>query len=237
MSIGMLSRLLLAAGLVSLTLGACGNPEVAKIKAVLKERLKDPESAQFKTLVISDSGQEACVVWNAKNSMGGYADWKMAWVLNENSKWRVSNPDMANGLIFDCADPAFKIWVADREASQKREKLAVSQAEAQAYSTIKQAKGISLEEAVAIGKSKCAKLVDAIGSKSADIANPERKRYRQITEHRLSEYRTDLEKVNCDKYTEAYLNSLSLEDCLTEAKMSDSSVTESMCRTVFGQAK
>lgn len=54
--------------LVVLILGACGRQ--GKVEAVVKESLKDPDSAKFGELYEKDG--YGCILVNAKNSMGGY---------------------------------------------------------------------------------------------------------------------------------------------------------------------
>lgn len=194
----------------------------AVVKEVVKAQLKDPESAQFKAVVISDSGEQACALWNAKNSMGGYGDWQVAWLHNKDSKWNVSILDLRDGLLFQCADPAFKLWVAESEASKKSEESARSQAENKAYAIIQNAKKTSLEEAIKISKSTCANLVEYFIYKSEDIANPARKPYHALPEQRLRESQADLEQLNCEKYTDKYLGEQKYADCVVESKINPS---------------
>lgn len=82
---------------------ACG-PQ-SKIEAKIKDQLKDPESAQFRGLVSSKSGKYACIEWNAKNSMGGYANWQLAEMEKTLDGWRVINLD---GSQYNCTADQFK---------------------------------------------------------------------------------------------------------------------------------
>ena len=95
----MKTRRTLATLVVAVLLGGCGDD--AAITNAVKEQLKDPGSAQFKKVTISQSGQLACVVWNAKNSLGGYDDWKTATLEKglHNSSWKIENLDVA---AFNC---------------------------------------------------------------------------------------------------------------------------------------
>lgn len=94
---------LLIVGLSSLALVACG--EQSKIEDAVKQQLKDPGSATFKDLVISSDEHEACILWNAKNSLGGYGDWAVARLTNENSQWVVFNMQLSDQQIRDyCTD-------------------------------------------------------------------------------------------------------------------------------------
>jgi hypothetical protein len=74
--------------LLALALAACGDS--SKIKDAVRERVKDPGSTQFKDLFVNE-GKFACVVWNAKNSMGGYGDWHVAELRKLDDDWHVSN--------------------------------------------------------------------------------------------------------------------------------------------------
>ena len=91
----MKTRRTLATLVIAVILGGCGND--AAIKNAVKEKLKDPGSAQFKEVIRSQSGQFACVVWNAKNGLGGYDDWKAATLKRDrdNSSWKIENLDGA----------------------------------------------------------------------------------------------------------------------------------------------
>lgn len=89
-------------------LAACG--EGSKIKDVIRNNLKDPGSANFKDLVVSEDGKRACIVWNAKNSMGGYGDWNIAELKKDGlaangDKWIVK--DM-KGLSQNCTEISFR---------------------------------------------------------------------------------------------------------------------------------
>lgn len=54
----------------ALLLSACG--EKAEIKTIVKDHLIDPDSAKFGEILISQNGEYACALVNAKNRMGGY---------------------------------------------------------------------------------------------------------------------------------------------------------------------
>lgn len=55
---------------LDITLLGCG--EESKIRDLVRENLKDPDSVQFEDFIISNNDSVACITWNAKNSMGGY---------------------------------------------------------------------------------------------------------------------------------------------------------------------
>lgn len=118
-----------------LTLVACG--EDSKIKEAIRDKLKDPGSANFKDVLVSKDGRRACAVWNAKNSMGGYSGWEVAQLLYQSSGWTVTKMKWEEDR---CSEHGFQIldaeFVADQEARRKviemlskARKISVSEAE------------------------------------------------------------------------------------------------------------
>jgi hypothetical protein len=93
-------------------LAACGDDD-SKIKDVIRQYLKDPGSAQFKDTVVSKDGERACIVWNAKNSMGGYGDWEVTELLKLNSVWVVKD---IKGSEQNCSETGFKALDAGAKA-------------------------------------------------------------------------------------------------------------------------
>lgn len=88
-----------------------GCSDKTKIEDAVRSHLKDPSSAQFDGLVKSDSGNFACTIWNAKNSMGGYSDWKIAELSKVGSDWNVTK---IQGSENNCLSEGFKL--KDRQA-------------------------------------------------------------------------------------------------------------------------
>ena len=86
-----------------LTLTACG--EDSKIKEAVKNGLADPNSAQFKSPLVSTDGKRSCVIWNAKNSTGGYDDWKTAELKKGAVGWVIEHMD---GNEDNCSESGFK---------------------------------------------------------------------------------------------------------------------------------
>ena len=107
---------------VSSALAACG--EESRIKDVVKHRLKDPESAQFKDTIYSPDGKRACLIWNAKNSMGGYGNWNIAELKKMESEWIVNNLD---GSKYNCSDAGFKALDAGEKAEADAKVRAIEQ--------------------------------------------------------------------------------------------------------------
>jgi len=127
--------------LLPILLAACG--QGGQIEKAVREKLKDPDSAKFKDLVVSENGERACVVWNAKNSMGGYGDWDVAELQKINSSWKVN--DM-RGNESNCTPVGFKaldaIPKAQFEATQKALEM-LSRTTGKKHDTIKDYGNIS----------------------------------------------------------------------------------------------
>lgn len=85
--------------LTALALVACGgDSDVKKIKAAVKERLIDPESARFGTAVFNPENTRVCIEVNAKNRMGGYAGQNIVELSKVGDDWQVDNMDKAASL-------------------------------------------------------------------------------------------------------------------------------------------
>jgi hypothetical protein len=83
----------------SYSLSACDQlpwSSVAKARDAVKDQLIDPQSAQFRNEVLTETGR-VCGEVNAKNRMGGYTGFKNYWVSFNPNNAIVSNgpPDFA----------------------------------------------------------------------------------------------------------------------------------------------
>lgn len=163
-------------------LAACG--EESKIKDAVRNSLKDPGSAQFKDAIISAKKNMACITWNAKNSMGGYGNWSTAELAKEDSEWIVQemqgNPD-------NCTQDHFLIENAKLEA----------------IDLLQKAKNISKTEAVELAENQCRSLVNTyIFAVKIDSMGPNAfkltKDYEDFHSHTLPEYRSRVEKGQCE---------------------------------------
>lgn len=83
------ARLATIIGCTLLLMGCSWGGNEGEAKDAVRQHLKDPESVKFKDFVISKSGNYACVIWNARNSMGGYGEWEIAELKKIRSKWGV----------------------------------------------------------------------------------------------------------------------------------------------------
>lgn len=96
--------------MLQLLLVSCSNEsKSARITNSLEEaimaRLNDPDSAKFKNKVFSGDGKKACIIWNAKNKMGGYGDWQIAELTLSGSQWIVKDME---GSADNCTERAFQ---------------------------------------------------------------------------------------------------------------------------------
>ena len=121
--------------LLPIFLAACG--QSGQIEKAVREQLKDPDSAKFKDMVISSDGNRACIVWNAKNSLGGYGDWDVAELEKVESGWKITR---IKGQEDNCTPSGFKALdarpKAEFEATQQALEL-LSKATGQKHDTIK----------------------------------------------------------------------------------------------------
>lgn len=67
----------------------CGDRDIESIKKAVKERLVDPDSAKFGTVAFTPDESEACIEYNSKNRMGGYAGTSIALMKKKSGKWEV----------------------------------------------------------------------------------------------------------------------------------------------------
>jgi len=74
------------------------------VKEAVKDRLIDPQSAQFGAITFSTSGSEACAEVNAKNRMGGYTGRKQVQLRKLKGQWvwvgdfEVSHDECVRGI-------------------------------------------------------------------------------------------------------------------------------------------
>ncbi len=103
-----------------LALVGCG--EESKIKDAVRAHLNDPGSAEFKDVFISANGERACIVWNAKNKMGGYGDWKMSELTKKTSAWEI---EKMNGSKRNCSEVGVKALDAEKQARKEAKERAI----------------------------------------------------------------------------------------------------------------
>ena len=139
-------------------LASCGDS--SKIKDVVRQNLKDPGSAQFKDTIFSPDNKRACIVWNAKNSMGGYGNWDVAELKKENSEWTVTE---MKGSEEDCSETGFKALDAEEKAE--------IDARMKAIEILQKVKNISSKEAAELGiNGKCSGIVWSYAYNSKHVA-------------------------------------------------------------------
>lgn len=77
---------LLTSGIVCLTLAGCNSMQ-RDAEALVRENLKDPDSARFGTFYYNEKTKKACLTVNAKNSMGGYTGDKQVLLSRLDDRW------------------------------------------------------------------------------------------------------------------------------------------------------
>lgn len=115
--------------LLSLSLTACKNQAYEKVQSAVREKLNDPESAQFRLITpskVDPSGDTFCGEVNAKNAMGGYVGYR-AFVVMDGKVLAMAGRSMSfedveaalktKPLSGDATDPLF-IWGFCLEASK-----------------------------------------------------------------------------------------------------------------------
>jgi len=75
--------------LISILVSACSDEN--SIKDAITNTLIDPDSVQFKEISISSQNKSSCVIWNAKNAMGGYSDWNRTIFMKYSGKWVITD--------------------------------------------------------------------------------------------------------------------------------------------------
>jgi hypothetical protein len=174
---------------LALMLSACGGEE-SKIKNVVQQNLKDPSSVQFKDVVISENGWRACIIWNAKNSMGGYGDWNVAELRKIGSEWTAHE---MNGSSSNCSESAFKAIDAGEKAEIDAKEKAIE--------LLQKAKNISSEEASKLATGVCNAAVYNFVFYSKELAKAQIIQDTgmiQMVEKQLSSVQTKLEKGECE---------------------------------------
>jgi hypothetical protein len=79
-------KVALIVALASVLPGCSGKSQAER---AVREILKDPDSAKFGEFEVVDDtdGKGACLVVNAKNSMGGYTGDQVASLIKKDGKW------------------------------------------------------------------------------------------------------------------------------------------------------
>lgn len=99
---------------VLLSLAGCS--EQSSIENVVRENLRDPESSQFRNLVVSKGSSRACIEWNAKNAFGGYGDWDVARLNKRDGEWVVSQIQVPSSNLHDCSQKSLDLAEQTEEA-------------------------------------------------------------------------------------------------------------------------
>ncbi len=97
--------------LITVLLSACSNS--SSFKDLVRDRLNDPDSAKFKDDSVASNGLRGCILWNAKNRMGGYGEWQIAEFKKLDGTWIVVTLD---GLEENCTEIGFQAIDAHEKA-------------------------------------------------------------------------------------------------------------------------
>lgn len=87
---------ILIVGLFAVVFAGCG--QQSNMESAVKERLKDPGSAQFKSMVLSKEGNYGCIEYNSKNSFGGYGDSSIASLQKISGSWVVTSMEQSANM-------------------------------------------------------------------------------------------------------------------------------------------
>lgn len=175
---------------VIFVLASCG--DTSKIKDVIRQNLKDPGSAEFKDTAFSADNKRACIVWNAKNSMGGYGNWAVAEFVKKDSVWIVK---AMKGSESNCTDTGFKAIDASEKAELDAKLMAIE--------TLKKVRNISSEQAASLATyGECQDLVWNFAYYSSRVAEYRIRQSNQqlaLVEERLKDQQTRLDNGDCKR--------------------------------------
>ena len=79
---------------VIIFLFGCGN--TGDIEKVIKKDLNDPDSFKLKMVLVSKDATRACIIWNAKNQLGGYGNWRITGLRRTDGAWEVSDAGISD---------------------------------------------------------------------------------------------------------------------------------------------
>ncbi len=100
--------------IVAIALAAFGcSSDNTDVENVIKQRLKDPESARFQSIAMNSAKNIACVTWNAKNSFGGYGESTLSSLRKTADSWQIDNlevqDDYCTQQYLDALDELYRI--------------------------------------------------------------------------------------------------------------------------------
>ncbi|HRL94687.1 MAG TPA: hypothetical protein PK873_14130 [Pseudomonas sp.] len=182
----MKTRLIL---LTMFLLSACNGG--SELQNAVLENLNDPDSAKFKEEIVSEDGKKACIVWNSKNTMGGYGDWKVAELRFEDAKWVAEKME---GHEYNCSEIAFKAIDAMNAAHDP--------ARLEAIAILQKARNVSPRRAKEISETQCSRVVSSFVSYSGYLAEYKVRQDQQSIDSAndlISQKRAVLESGDCTK--------------------------------------
>jgi len=107
-------KLLIAASCVAL-LSGCSDPS-SELGELIKPRLKDPDSLKITQTTSNSESTRACVLWNAKNSFGGYGQPSVTSFKKSSTGWAIAkweaDVEKCSQAYFDALD-AYYEYIAE----------------------------------------------------------------------------------------------------------------------------
>lgn len=183
-------KLVIPVLMVSALIGGCSGTsgDESAIKTAVKRNLKDPDSAKFEQMSLSEDKKRACIVWNAKNSMGGYGDWQIAKLEKSDAEWKVTA--LEGGQSYECVESGFKALDAEQSAKISAEEKGIA--------ILQRARNLSREAAIELAKGECSvryqRFVEEVGVAARfPLANKDK----PFSETSAGRIQADLEAGNC----------------------------------------
>jgi len=99
---------------IFLTLFGCSQTD--GVESAIKKNLKDPESARFDRILVSEDGIRACAIWNAKNGFGGYGYAEISELNKINDRWIISDRKINDG---ECNESFYELRDKTRKLAIK----------------------------------------------------------------------------------------------------------------------
>ena len=183
-------KLVIPVLMVSALIGGCSGTsgDESAIKTAVKRNLKDPDSAKFEQMSLSEDKKRACIVWNAKNSMGGYGEWQIAKLEKSDAEWKVTA--LEGGQSYECVESGFKALDAEHSA-----KVA---AEDKGIEILQRARNVSREAAIELSNGECSVVYQRYIEEAGRAARfPLASKDKPFPETELGRIQADLEAGRC----------------------------------------
>lgn len=106
-------KIIIATTIIAISVSACGNKELQDVQEMVKAKLTDPESAQFRNVKASTEDY-ICGEVNSKNKFGGYVGFRSFAYDKENKQFIMEDEKGGDALYIKrvCAETNGKRSVA-----------------------------------------------------------------------------------------------------------------------------